>query len=302
MPIPDFQTLMLPVLRLAGDRAEHPISELRERIARDLKLTPDELTEKLKNGTGLFANRLTWAFIYLRRAELLTPAGRGIYRVTDRGIDLLKRNLPKITVKTLHEYPEISQMYKGGSASKPSVPVSKGQESTLTPEEQLENSFQVLRDALADEVLEIVKNSSPSAFERIVVDLLVAMGYGGSLEDPGQVVGKSGDGGIDGTIKQDKLGLDIVYVQAKRWQGHVGSPEVMKFCGGLTAHHANKGVLITTSHFSKDAFEFIAKIPQKIVLIAGKQLAELMIQHNVGLAPAKSYTLKRIDQDYFENL
>jgi restriction system protein len=300
MPIPDFQTLMLPALRLAGDGAEHPIAEMRERIAKDLNLTPDELAEKLKNGTGLFANRLAWAVSYLRKAELLT--GSGVYRVTDRGVALLKRNLPKLTVKTLHEYPEIVQMYKGGSALVPVAPPTKGQEPAQTPEEQLENSFQVLRDALAEELLEIVKNSSPSAFERIVVDLLVGMGYGGSLEDPGQVVGKSGDGGIDGTIKQDKLGLDIVYVQAKRWQDSVGSPEVMKFCGGLTAHHANKGVLITTSYFSKDASEFVTKIPQKIVLIGGKRLSELMIEHDIGVAAKQRYTLKRIDQDYFENL
>jgi restriction system protein len=303
MAIPDFQTLMLPVLTLAGDGAEHSVSEFRQRIAEDLKLTPDELAEKLKNGTGLFANRLAWAFMYLRRAQLLNPAGRGVYRITDRGVALLRRNSPTITVKTLHEYPEIVDMYpKGRSASVPVALPTKRQELTLTPEEQLENSYQVLRDALVDEVLEVVKNSSPSGFEQIVVDLLVAMGYGGSLEEPGEVVGKSGDGGIDGTIKQDKLGLDIVYVQAKRWQDNVGSPEVMKFCGGLTAHHAGKGVLITTSHFSKDALEFVTKIPQKIVLIGGRQLAELMIQHNVGVAPTRSYTLKRIDQDYFENL
>jgi restriction system protein len=303
MPIPDFQTLMLPVLRLAGDGAEHPIPEIRERIASDFTLTPDELAEKLKNGTGLFTNRLAWALMYLRRAELLACPGKGIYRITDRGVSLLKRNLPNITVKTLHEYPEIVQMYpKGRSVAGSTVPPANAEETKLTPEEQLEDSFQLLRDSLADEVLAVVKGSGPSAFEQIVVDLLVAMGYGGSLENPGQVVGKSGDGGIDGTIKQDKLGLDIVYVQAKRWQDNVGSPEVMKFCGGLTAHHANKGVLITTSCFSKDASDFVTKIPQKIVLIGGKQLAELMIQHNVGVASTKSYTLKRIDQDYFENL
>lgn len=294
---------MLPVLRIVEDGAEHTIPEMRQRLAEELKLTPDELATKLKNGTGLFANRLTWALIYLRKAELLTLAERGVYRITPRGLDLLKRNLPKITVKTLHEYPEIVRMYPTGRPLVGSdVAPTKEHETKLTPEEQLENSFQLLRDALADEVLEMVKAASPSAFERIVVDLLVAMGYGGSLEDPGQVVGKSGDGGIDGTIKQDKLGLDVVYVQAKRGQDRVGSPEVMKFCGGLTAHHANKGVLITTSQFSREALDFVTKVPQKIVLIGGEQLAELMVQHDVGVAATKSYTLKRIDQDYFENL
>jgi len=151
-------------------------------------------------------------------------------------------------------------------------------------------------------VLEAVKSASPTAFEHIVVDLLLAMGYGGSLEDAGQVVGKAGDGGIDGTIKQDKLGLDNVYVQAKKWQDSVGSPELMKFCGSLTAHKATKGVIITTSKFSKDAVDFVNKIPQTIVLIAGKQLSDLMIEHGVGVEPKKSYTIKRLDQDYFDSL
>lgn len=161
-----------------------------------------------------------------------------------------------------------------------------------------------LRDELAHNVLDAMKKISPKAFERVVVEVLVAMGYGGALGDAGQVVGKSGDGGIDGTIKQDKLGLDVVYVQAKRWQDSVGSPEVMGFCGGMAAHHGNKGVMITTAQFSKDAQEYVRKIPQKIVLIGGKQLAELMIDHNVGVAPIprKSYTLKRLDPDYFESL
>ena len=302
MPIPDFQTLMLPVLRLAGDGAEHPMAEMRERIAEDLKLTPDELAQKLKSGTNLFANRLAWAVSYLRKAEVLNPAGRGVYQITDRGKELLKQNLPKITVKTLHQYPEIVQMYKGGSTLEPVVAPSHDVEPTMTPEEQLDGSFQVLREALAAEVLEAVKNGTPSAFEAIVVDLLVAMGYGGSVEDAGKVVGKSGDGGIDGIIKQDKLGLDFLYVQAKRWKDVVGSPEVMKFSGSLTKKHANRGVFITTSFFSKDALEYIEEMPQRIILVDGRRLASLMIEHNVGVAPAKTYTLKRLDQDYFENL
>ena len=171
-----------------------------------------------------------------------------------------------------------------------------------TPEEQFESSFLALRGALAEDLLEAVKKVSPNSFEQIVVDLLIAMGYGGALEDAGAVVGKSGDGGIDGTIKQDKLGLDMVYIQAKRWQGTVGSPEVSQFSGSLLKHNALKGVMITTSQFSKEAREHVKGITQKIVLIDGKQLAELMIEHDVGVQPAskKSYTLKRLDQEYFE--
>lgn len=171
-----------------------------------------------------------------------------------------------------------------------------------TPEESLEISFQILRDALAQELLETIQSSAPSAFEQLVVDLLLAMGYGGSEADAGKVVGKSGDGGIDGIIKQDKLGLDVIYVQAKRWKDGVGSPEIMKFSGSLTKRHANRGVFITTSTFTKDALDFVEAMPQKIVLIDGRQLAALMIEHNVGVSPTRSHTMKRLDQDYFENL
>ena len=166
----------------------------------------------------------------------------------------------------------------------------------------MDHSYQALREALATELLETIKSGTPAAFEKIVVDLLVAMGYGGSVEDAGKVVGKSGDGGIDGIIKQDKLGLDFLYVQAKRWKDCIGSPEVMKFSWSLTKKHANRGVFITTSFFSRDALEYIEEMPQRIILIDGRRLASLMIEHNVGVAPAKTYTLKRMDLDYFENL
>ena len=160
----------------------------------------------------------------------------------------------------------------------------------------------MLSESLANELLEVIKNGTPAAFEKIVVDLLVAMGYGGSVEDAGKVIGKPGDGGIDGIISQDKLGLDSLYVQAKRWKDSVGSPDIMRFSGSLTKKHATRGVVITTSWFSKDALEYVNGIPQRIILIDGRRLASLMIEHNVGVAPVKAYTLKRIDQGYFENL
>jgi restriction system protein len=209
----------------------------------------------------------------------------------------------EITVKTLRQFPEFIEFE--GKVSQPkemAVSVMQPGETKATPEESMENSFQVLRDALVHEVLETIKTGTPAAFEQIVVDLLVALGYGGSVEDAGSVVGKSGDGGIDGIIKQDKLGLDAIYVQAKRWKDGVGSPEIMKFSGGLTRRHASRGVFITTSSFTKDALEFVLHLPQKIVLIDGKQLASLMIEHDVGVSPTKTYTLKRLDQDYFDNL
>jgi restriction system protein len=201
-------------------------------------------------------------------------------------MSLLKTQPSEITAKTLRQYPEFIEFQ--GRSTEPEqimVPATPPIETKATPEETLENSFQVLRDALVHELLETIGNGTPAAFERIVVDLLVAMGYGGSVEDAGKVVGKSGDGGIDGIIKQDKLGLDAIYVQAKRWKDVVGSPEIMKFSGGLTKRHANRGVFITTSFFSKDALEFVEAMPQKIVLVDGKQLASLMIEHDVGVRP-----------------
>jgi restriction system protein len=226
-----------------------------------------------------------------------------VYEITDRGLSLLKMQPAEITVKMLHQYTEFPE-FEGMRAGSDST-ISSGtplNESKATPEESLENSYQVLRDALAHDLLEAIKNSTPAAFEQIVVDLLVAMGYGGSVEDAGKVVGKSGDGGIDGIIKQDKLGLDAIYVQAKRWQDTVGSSEIMKFSGSLTKKHASRGVFITTSAFTRDASEFVEAMPQKIVLIDGKHLASLLIEHDVGVSPMRAYTLKRLDQDYFDNL
>jgi restriction system protein len=295
---------MLPVLRIAEDRKEHTVSEMRQRIAVELNLSDDELAERLASDSQtVFANRIGWAVQYLKSAAAIRAVRRGVYQITDRGASLLKSQPSEITVKTLRQYPEFAEFEGKGAEAEPSITSAAPlNESKATPEESLENSYQILRDALAHDLLESIKNGTPAAFEQIVVDLLVAMGYGGSVEDAGKVVGKSGDGGIDGIIKQDKLGLDAIYVQAKRWKDVVGSPEVMKFSGSLTKRHANRGVFITTSTFTKDASEFVEAMPQKIVLIDGKLLASLMIEHDVGVSPLRSYTLKRLDQDYFDNL
>ena len=302
MPIPDYQSLMLPVLRFAGDRKEHSLGEFRQRVAAEFNLSEQELAERLASDSQtVFANRIGWAVQYLKAAVTLKSVKRGVYQISDRGLALLKGKPSEITVKTLRQFPEFMEFHEKASAPSAAT-TAPASETKATPEESLEQSYQTLREALAIELLETIKNGTPAAFEKIVVDLLVAMGYGGSVEDAGKVVGKSGDGGIDGIIKQDKLGLDFLYVQAKRWKDVVGSPEVMKFSGSLTKKHANRGVFITTSFFSKDALEYIEEMPQRIILIDGRRLASLMIEHNVGVAPAKTYTLKRLDQDYFENL
>ena len=302
MPIPDYQSLMLPVLRFAEDRKEHSLAEFRQRLAAEFNLSEQELAERLASDSQtVFANRIGWAVQYLKAAVTLKSVKRGVYQISDRGLALLKGKPSEITVKTLRQFPEFMEFHEKASAPSAAT-TAPASETKATPEESLEQSYQTLREALAIELLETIKNGTPAAFEKIVVDLLVAMGYGGSVEDAGKVVGKSGDGGIDGIIKQDKLGLDFLYVQAKRWKDVVGSPEDMKFSGSLTKKHANRGVFITTSFFSKDALEYIEEMPQRIILIDGRRLASLMIEHNVGVAPAKTYTLKRLDQDYFENL
>jgi len=225
--------------------------------------------------------------------------------IADRGRELLTENHPKITVKILQRYPEFVEFTKGDSTpvvSHSSAPTASDVEGGQTPEERLEFSHQEIQRSLATEVLDAVKRSSPLFFENLVVNLLVAMGYGGSIEDAGKAVGKSGDEGIDGIIKEDKLGLDFVYIQAKKYTDNaVGRPAVQAFAGSLEGHRARKGVMISTSTFSQDAREYVKKIEKKIVLIDGKQLAELMIEHDVGVTLAKTYRVKKLDQDFFES-
>lgn len=304
MPIPDYQSLMLPVLLQLSDRRAHAVADVRQRIAAELNLSDEELAERLASDTTtVFLNRIGWAVQYLKSAGLIRSVRRGVYEITDRGLAMLRSNPADITLKHLRQYPEfVAFEGKGSDSETPDPVLPSATHPTSTPEELLEKSFQTLRDALALELLESLRNGTPAAFERTVVDLLVAMGYGGSVEDAGKVVGRSGDGGIDGIIKQDKLGLDAIYVQAKRWEDSVGSPEIMKFSGSLNKRHANRGVFITTSTFTRDALVFVEGLSQKIVLIDGKLLASLMIEHNVGVSSTRSYTLKRLDQDYFENL
>ena len=304
MPIPDYQSLMFPVLEVLNDGKGHAVSDMRQRIAQTLDLSDQELSERLASGSQtVFANRVGWAVQFLKSAGTIRAVKRGVYEINDRGASLLKKRPSGITLKMLRQFPEFVEFEgRRGAPEQATVPSPSATETKATPEEVLEINFTLLRDALVRELLETISNGTPAAFEQIVIDLLVAMGYGGSVEDAGKVVGKSGDGGIDGVIKQDKLGLDVVYVQAKRWKDVVGSPEIMRFSGSLTKRHATKGVFITTSYFSRDALEYVEAMPQKIVLIDGAKLALFMIDHNVGVAPAKTYVLKRLDQDYFESL
>lgn len=237
------------------------------------------------------------------KAGLLEPFGRGKFKITTRGVAALQTKPPKINVDFLNQYPEFVQFRlaaKSKNANSPDIGATYVSANEQTPQELLEISYQALHSQLAQDLLDKISTASPRFFEKLVVDLLVAMGYGGSRKDAGKAIGKSGDDGIDGIIKEDRLGLDAVYIQAKRWKGTVGRPDVQSFAGSLEGQRARKGVFITTSQFSADAKDYVNRIEKKIILIDGEQLANLSIEFAVGVAPVISYKIQRIDLDYFE--
>ena len=295
MTVPDYQTLMLPLLQIAADEQEHVVGEVVQELAEHFRLTPDDRKQLLPSGRqATFDNRTGWATTYLAKAGLLERTGRGRFHITKRGLDVLTSLPNAINIGFLKQVPEFVE-FQSASRKAESQPAAELE----TPEELLEVSYQNLRLSLAQELLERVKKCSPQFFEHLVVDLLVAMGYGGSRKDAGQAVGQSGDGGVDGIIKEDKLGLDIVYIQAKRWEAAVGRPTVQGFAGSLEGQRARKGVLITTSQFTADAKDYVNRIEKKIILIDGEQLAQLMIDYDIGVAGLATYHVKKIDLDYF---
>ncbi|HPV48551.1 MAG TPA: restriction endonuclease [Smithellaceae bacterium] len=306
MAVPDYQSLMLPLLQFAARKGtEISTTEALETLAKELSLTEDDLKEMLPSRIqSTFANRVGWASTYMKKAGLLEATRRGFYQITDRGRELLGKQPKTINVKLLKQYPEFLEFKQfKGTRNEDKVIESKriSEVSTATPSEALESAYENLRDELAGELLGKLKKTSPSFFERVVVELLVKMGYGGSRTDAGKAIGRSGDGGIDGIIKEDKLGLDVVYIQAKRWDNNpVGRPDVMQFAGALQAQRANKGIFITTSRFTYDARSYVSQIGSKIVLIDGAQLTSLMIEHDVGVSTISLYPVKKVDSDYFE--
>lgn len=304
MTIPDYQSIMLPLLRLTGDTKEHRFRDLVEQLANEFSLTDAQRAEMLPSGTApLFDNRAGWARTYLKQAGLLQSAKRGVLQITERGSDLLSKPPVKIDVEFLRRYQEFREFQvrrRTKEVDTPDAPNATVASTDQTPEDALAAAYQTLRSNLEAELLDQVRSMSPAFFERLVIDLLVSMGYGGSRQDAASAVGKSGDGGIDGIIKEDRLGLDVIYVQAKRWEGTVGRPEIQKFAGALQGQRANKGVFITTSSFSSEAEEYTNIISSKIILLDGRQLAKLMVDHNVGVAQVGLYEIKKIDSDYFE--
>jgi restriction system protein len=297
LPIPDFQTIMRPLLELASDNQEHSLAEAREKLAEYFQLSQEETKALLPSGKQpTFTNRVAWARVYLGQAGALESPKRGHFRISERGRQLLKDIPDRITIRDLERF---SEFQKFRSPSKEEVHADPETPEQQTPEEVLEDAYQKLRSNLANELLKRVKESSPLFFEQLVVELLLNMGYGGSRKEAGEAIGRAGDEGIDGIINEDRLGLDVIYIQAKKWESNVGRPEIQKFVGALHGRRAKKGVFITTSGFSSDAREYVEKIDPKVVLIDGEQLAHLMMDFNVGVTRNSTYETKKIDSDYF---
>lgn len=298
MAVPDFQSMMLPLLEAIADGAEVSNSAVAEVIAARLDVSDSDRQLMLPSGQqAVFTNRVAWAKAYLKKAGLIQSPKRGTLQLTADGKKVLVEKPDRINIRYLRRFESFEKFRSVTTVSE--TPAAIGEAVTATPEELIETGYQSLRDELIVEIIEQVKRCSPQFFERLVVKLLVAMGYGGSLEDAAQVLGRSGDGGIDGTIKEDKLGLDVICIQAKRWEGTVGRPVVQAFAGSMEGFRARKGVLITTSNFSKEAEDYITRIERKIVLVDGQRLAELMIAHNVGATVMQTYEIKRVDSDFF---
>ncbi len=298
MAVPDYQTLMLPALQALSNGVETPISEVRARVAAAEHLTAQDLKEMLPSGRQpVFVNRVSWAVIYMERAGLVERVRRAVYRVTAEGKRLLQQNPSRIDLNVLRTYPAFLNW---SAAKKPST-VEPSNEPTDTPEEELESVVQQLRRALEFDVLDRVRKATPAFLEQVVVDLLIAMGYGGGNASMGHVTGGSGDGGIDGTIREDTLGLDQVYVQAKKYaEGNtVGESDLRNFAGAIDATGTTKGVFVTTANFTRSARNYVARSPKRIVLIDGEELARLMVTHDIGVRIRISHQIKRIDEDYF---
>ena len=305
MAVPEFQAFLLPLLAATGDGQEHRLRDLVPALEDILQLTDEDRAMRLSSGAQTIAqNRVYWSGTYLRKAGLLTSPARGTVVITEEGRRVLNTHPSRIDNTFLRQYPSFQEFVTGTAQTTgdraSALATDALPQAEVSPEERIESGWQEIRSVLGQDLLETVKKVSPRFFERLVVDVLLAMGYGGSRTDASRLVGKAGDGGIDGTISEDKLGLDVVYVQAKRWDGSVGREVVQAFAGSLEGFRARKGVLITTSHFTATAHDYVGQIAAKIVLIDGPRLVDLMIEHNVGVETAKAYELKKIDHDYFD--
>lgn len=302
MSIPNIHDITLPLLELLVDGKDHNFFDLMKTLSKSFELTESDLQERIASGNSRFQNRLGWARTELKMAGLIEYPKTRILRITQRGLDVLKNKPPRIHRAFLQQFSEYREKVDGAGDSPTtnnSTGTMRSSDEKLTPEESMDAASQSIRSRIKSELLEKIMQCTPAFFERLVVDLLVKMGYGGTMRDAGEAIGKSGDGGIDGTIKEDKLGLDVIYLQAKRWESGVGRPQIQNFVGALHGK-GNKGVFITTSSYSKEAIEYAKSLGNlKIILIDGDKLADLMIEHNVGVSPKQIYEIKKVDYDYF---
>jgi restriction system protein len=304
--IPDYQTLMLPLLRASTD-GEKRIADVADRIADEVGLTSEERMALLPSGRQrLLHNRLHWSKFYMSKAGLIASPSRGRFTATQEARKLLATNPDRINVALLMQYPSFREWYKSqgertSDAAEAIADAKAPTAGTVTPEEQIENAYQAVLSVLRTDLLERIAQNSPSFFEQLIVDLLVAMGYGGSHKSAASQLGQSGDGGVDGVINEDRLGLDRVYVQAKRYaKGNtVGRPEIQAFVGSLVGLGATKGVFVTTSAFSPQARDFVKHLSQRVILVDGESLSDLMIEHKVGVRTSRAIEFKRLDEDFF---
>ena len=301
MSVPEFQNFMLPVLEIFNDKKEHTIKECKDAVIKYFSLSDNDIKELVPSGKQtLVENRVYWSITYLKKSLLIKSVNRGIYCITNRGIDLLKTKPARIDKKLLSKYKEY-RIFSNQESPNETVEELNEENEIITPEENIDKLYNKINNQLAEELLDVILEKDGYYFERLVVDVLVKMGYGNFRKDAKEVTKKSNDGGIDGIINQDKLGLDKIYIQAKRWtNGLVGRPELQKFVGALSEKQAIKGIFVTTSDFTKDAKEYVEKVSQNIVLINGCMLSKLMIEYNVGVQINYTYEIKKIDNDYFE--
>jgi restriction system protein len=305
MPVPDYQSLMLPLLKHAAG-GETRVPDVEGKIADEFGLTAEERDQILPSGRQkVLHNRIHWAKFYMSRAGLLDQPRRGRFVASEQGRALLAKNPERITVDLLQQYPAFREFYRV-SRTRPGEEAPSGSEEAttlvdeVTPEEQIETAHIALHFALRQELIQRVLQNSPSYFENVIIDLLLAMGYGGSHRAAAAQLGRSGDGGVDGIINEDRLGLDRVYIQAKRYapENSVGRADVQAFVGSLVGLGAAKGVFVTTSGFSHQAQEFVRHLPQRVILIDGVRLTDLMIEHNIGVRVSRAIEIKRLDEDY----
>jgi len=299
--IPDFQTIMLPLLQFIGKNDEVSMKIIKEGMIKYFSISKSEQEQKTPNGKQfLYYNRIAWAISYLRMGELIFSPLRGVYKISNDGKKVLNNPPEKITIKYLKNNDKFSKNINSGKNKKETLDDKEQEISEKTPDEIFESSYEQIIDNLKIQLMQKIGECSPYYFENIVMDLLLKMGYGGSDIENGEVTKKSSDEGIDGIIKEDKLGLDKIYIQAKKWEKQIGRPDIQKFVGALQGKRAKKGVFITTSEFSKDAYDYVNNLDVTVILIDGEKLSQYMVENELGISLKNTYKVYSIDNDYFE--